>query len=117
MHNPYKLPRPQSWEERRIQKVHAIARDGVRAQIKNFNFEIEFIEHTWVIKEYSGGFDGEILKRELVQITGNTPCRVLEVQKDKKKQCSRIFVWSDGMADGNRCHFINVPNGLFKQIK
>ena len=41
---------------------------------------------------------------------------VLSVEKDKKAQCSRIHVWSDGAADGNNSFLINVPNGLFKQI-
>lgn len=105
-----------SYEDRLVSKFHGLVQDGMRKEIAKFNFKIEFSEATWVIKEYTGGFNGRVCKRELSEITGKTPFGVLSVDKDKKKQCSTIWVWSDGRCDGDRCYLINVPNGLFKEI-
>lgn len=113
--NPYLKHRPKSYEEHIIEKAHPTIRESLAAKINEYNFQIQFIEPTWVIKEYNGGFIGGVIKREMVQIA-SVPFGVLSVNKDKKKQCSRIHVWSDGMCDGKNCFLINVPNGLFKEI-
>jgi hypothetical protein len=114
--SPWNRPRGKTYEERRIEKFHKTLQPSVREEIEKYKFQIEFIEPTWVIKEYSGGFIGRVNHREMSQIGGGIPFGVLSVSRDKKKQCSYIWVWSDGMCDGENCHLINVPNGLFKEI-
>lgn len=116
--NQYNLRqrRGKTYEERRVDQFHGLIKEKIRDEIEKFNFQIEFHESTWVIKEYSGGFTGGVFKRELIEIPAKTPFGVLSVNRDKKKQCSQIWVWSDGCCDGHRCHLINVANGLFKEI-
>ena len=115
--NPYiKRTVFESYEDGLIDSYHPNVRDRIRDKISQYNFQIEFIEPTWVIKEYYGGFDGSLRKREMANVLGSTPFGVLSVDRDKKKQCSKIRVWSDGLADGNSCYLINVPNGLFRQV-
>ena len=76
---------------------------------------IQFHETTWVIMQKSGGFDGGIYYTEAVQIEP-TPFTVLSITRDKKTQCSTIWVWNDGVMDGDSVDLINVPNGVYKQI-
>lgn len=74
--------------------------------------KIQFIEPTWVVESYGGGFAG-IYNQRAVKVD-SVPIEVINVDRDKKKQCSRIFAWSDGHCDGQCAFWINVPNGLFK---
>ena len=103
-----------SFIERTINKRHSLTQDSTRKNIEKYNFKIQFHELTWVLKQEGGGFDGHYTTKA-TQINP-VPFGVLSVEKDKKNQCSRIHVWSDGAADGNNSFLINVPNGLFKQI-
>lgn len=100
--------------ERSIGKKHGIIQDSVREEINKYNFQIQFHKPTWVLKSEGGGFDGRY-NTKAVEID-SIPFGVLSVDKDKKTQCSRIHVWSDGCMDGDNLFLINVPNGLFKQI-
>ena len=103
-----------SFIERTVNKKHSLIQDATRENIEKHNFKIQFHKRTWVLKREGGGFVGRYNTRasEIDPI----PFGVLSVEKDKKTQCSRIHVWSDGACDGQNCFFINVPNGLFKQI-
>lgn len=74
--------------------------------------KIQFIEPTYVIEAYGGGFIGHYNHR-VIKLTID-PIEVINVDRDKKKQCSRIFAWSDGHCDGQNKFWLNVPNGLFK---
>jgi len=103
-----------SFVERTVNKRHSLIQNSVRKNIEKYNFKIQFHERTWVLKQEGGGFGGHYSTRA-AQIDP-VPFGVLSVEKDKKAQCSRIHVWSDGATDGNNCFLVNVPNGLFKQI-
>lgn len=95
-------------------KYHDLIKDSVKNNIDKFNFKIKFIESEYVIKVISGGFDGQFERVRTIHI-GTEPFGVLSVEKNKKKGCSRIHVWSDGCCDGYNCYLINVPNGAFIQ--
>ena len=82
--------------------------------VNKYNFKIQFHEPTWVLKQEGGGLSG-IYNTKATMIEP-IPFGVLSVDRDKKTQCSRIHVWSDGFCDGKNCFLINVPNGLFKEI-
>ena len=89
--------------------------EAIEEEKEKYNFKIQFIEETWVLKQEGGGFCGRYnTKAALIK---PEPFGVLKVTKDKHKQCSDIWVWSDGFCDGTNCFLINVPNGLFKQIE
>lgn len=100
--------------ERSIGKKHSLIQDTVKENIAKYNFKIQFYEKTWVLKQEGGGIDGHYNTK--ASLLDPVPFGVLSVSKDKKKGCSSIHVWSDGMMDGDNCYLINVPNGLFKQI-
>jgi len=117
MNNPYRRsgPRPQTLEERTIEKYHPNLRESVKKNIDKSNFKIQFKERTWVLKEETVcGFTGHTAVKA-TQIDPE-PFGVLSVTRDKKTQCSQIWVWSDGAADGANYWLVNVPNGLFKEI-
>lgn len=82
--------------------------------IDKYNFQIQFHKPTWVLKQEGGEFAG-IYNTKATMIEP-IPFGVLSVDRDKKTQCSRIHVWSDGFCDGKNCFLINVPNGTFKEI-
>lgn len=85
-------------------------------EIEKFNFKIMFHEPTWVIKQEGGGFAGQY-RTVAVQVKGKTEFGVLSVENHKKQGYSNIWVWSDNCADGQNCHFLNVPNALFKRVE
>ena len=116
MYNPYLKHKHKSFEERLIEKFHPLERDAIRENIEKFNFEIEFIETAYVLKQYCGGFSGRCNTPEVTEIYKGIPFGVLSVTKNKKTQCSKIHIWSDGLCDGHSCYLINVPNGLFREI-
>lgn len=77
--------------------------------------KIQFHKPTWALLQYTlDGFTGET-KVEAVEILPE-PFEVLAIDRDKKTQCSEIWVGSDNCADGDSWWLINVPNGLFKQV-
>lgn len=82
--------------------------------IEKYNFQIQFHNPTWVLKQEGGELSG--CYNTKATMVDPVPFGVLSVERDKKTQCSRIHVWSDGFLDGRNCFFINVPNGLFKEI-
>lgn len=101
--------------ERTVNKYHGIIQDQIKENIEKYNFQIEFIEDTWVLKQEGGGFCGHYDTRATL-IKGKTPFGVLSVNKDKKKECFNIHVWSDGCCNGQDAFLINVPEGSFNII-
>lgn len=101
--------KPESFEEFAISKYHNIIKEKIRSKINESNFEIEFIEPTFVIKELCGKGGYMKITKILQQKFG-----VVSIEKDEEKQCSIINVWTDGVEGGYSCRLINVPNGLFK---
>lgn len=87
----------------------------IQENIDKYNFKIKFHKRTWVLMEYTTcGFTGATAVKA-IEVKPEA-FGVLSVNKDKKTQCSRIWVASDGCCDGNNWWLINVPNGLFKQV-
>ena len=83
--------------------------------IKKYNFKIQFHKPTWCLMKYTVcGFSGTTAVKA-IEIKPEE-FGVLSVSKDKKSQCSKIWVASDGCCDGDNWWLINVPNGLFKQV-
>ena len=76
--------------------------------------KIQFYKPCWVIISDNEGFAGDSSVR--AAYIEDTPFSVIRVDRDKKTQCSQIYVWNDGSLDGRRVYLINVPNGLFKQV-
>ena len=103
-----------SFIERTIAKKHKLIQDATRENINKYNFKIQFYEATWVLKQEGGGLSGHYNTR--ATMIAPISFGVLSVEKNKKTQCSRIHVWSDGCIDGDNCFLINVPNGLFREI-
>lgn len=79
--------------------------------------KIQFHEKTWVLKrDVKGDFCGGVENISAALIKP-IPFDVISVTRDKKTQCSTIYVWNDGCLDGgDSVYLINVPNGTYKQI-
>lgn len=101
--------------KRTVDKYHNLVKDQIADNIAKYNLKIKFNTATWVLKQEGGGISGHYQTR--ATLIDPVEFGVLSVTKDKKGQCSKIHVWSDGCTDGMNCFLINVPNGLFKIIQ